>query len=135
MKKAGLAIPPEYEYRSGLTMSTGYQGMKKLMHLDRRPTAVLMSNYEITLGAIMALRETGIHYPDEISIAAFDNLILSDIVSPRITTAVQPMEEMANKASELLLSRIQDNNPENSAAPVHIVLPARIQEYESVKKI
>ena len=133
IKAENLSIPPVYEYLSGLTLAAGYNGMKAFMALPEPPTAVLMSNYEITLGAIMALRETGIRYPEEVSIAAFDNLMLSDIVSPRITIAIQPMREMAQAASELLLSRIRGEDEE--ASHRHLVLPAAIQEYESVRNI
>ena len=136
MEQRGLSICTDYLYLKGMNLATGYNGMKHLMGLSGPPTAVVMSNYEITLGAIMALRENGIEYPEKVSIVAFDNLMLSDIVSPRITIAVQPMEKMANSASELLLSRIREDKKDSVLSPIrHIVYPAAIYEFESVKKI
>ncbi len=134
MNAAGRRITPEWEYLDHLSLPTGYNGMKAFLAMPHRPTAVLLSNYEITLGAVMAIHESSFSYPEDISIAAVDNLILSDIVIPRITTAIQPMQEMARAASELLLQRIQA--PAGEQPPCRdIVFPAEIRAYESIRRM
>ena len=85
----------------------GHQSMLELLKLKRRPTAVFMTNYEITLGGVMAMNESGINCPEDISLLGFDNLILSQIVKPKLTMVVQPMKEMAEKAAEILLKEME----------------------------
>lgn len=76
------------------------------MRLEDRPTAVFMSNYEITLGAVMALNESGMQCPEDISMLGFDDLILSHLVKPQMHMVVQPMKEMSEKAVEILLHHV-----------------------------
>ena len=85
----------------------GHQSMLELLKLKKRPTAVFMTNYEITLGGVMAMNESGINCPEDISLLGFDNLILSQIVKPKLTMVVQPMREMAVKAAEILLKEME----------------------------
>lgn len=115
-----------------LTVEHGYQSMKDLLQKKKRPTAVFLSNYEITLGAIIAINELGIQFPEEISLIGFDNMMLSQIVKPKLFMVVQPMQEIAMQAASLMLKRLQS---EESGAPMEIKLSTSILEGKSIKKL
>ena len=134
LKQAGITPDKEIE-RMGEKHSTelGYQSMKELLALKDRPTAVLMTNYEISLGVIMALNEKGIRCPEEISLVGFDELILSLVMKPKMTLVAQPMEEIAAEGVRLLLKRIEDEV--HAAPPQRISLSARLVEGESIRSI
>lgn len=132
MKKASIPINEDYLILKDHSLSSGYEGMKKLFSLADRPTAVVSSNYEITLGAVMAIHESPYHYPEDFSLVGFDNLMLSDVVQPRITVAIQPLEDIALEASELILRRIEEQKHKITTPAEHCVLQAKIVEYESV---
>lgn len=108
MEQAGLPVPDEYRKRGRHAMDFGYRSMKELLELENRPTAVFMTNYEITLGAVMAVKESPFRCPEDISMLGFDDLILSKVVEPKMYMVVQPMREMSEKAVELLLERIKN---------------------------
>lgn len=129
MEQAGLAIPEEYQKRGVHSIEFGHRSMRRLIELENPPTAVFMSNYEITLGAVMALNESGIRCPEDISMLGFDDLILSQLVKPQMCMVVQPMKEMSEKAVELLLSRI--NNKE-AAYPMELIMGTRMREGDSI---
>lgn len=129
MEQAGLAIPEEYQKRGVHSIEFGHRSMRRLIGLENPPTAVFMSNYEITLGAVMALNESGIRCPEDISMLGFDDLILSQLVKPQMCMVVQPMKEMSEKAVELLLSRI--NNKE-AAYPMELIMGTRMREGDSI---
>lgn len=129
MEQAGLAIPEEYQKRGVHSIEFGHRSMRRLIELKNPPTAVFMSNYEITLGAVMALNESGIRCPEDISMLGFDDLILSQLVKPRMCMVVQPMKEMSEKAVEILLSRI--NNKE-AAYPMELIMGTRMREGDSI---
>ena len=134
MKGAGLPPDPDLIYLDELSLGTGYHGMKQMLKVEERPTAVVSGNYDVTLGIIMALYEAGLSYPADISLAGFDNLLLADIARPRITVADQPISRMAYEAVRLVLSRITD--PDTAEQPPReIVFPASILIRESINSL
>lgn len=132
METEGISVPEEYHKCGRHCFEHGYSSMKELLQLEERPTAVLMTNYELTLGAVMAVNESGVSCPDDISMMGFDDLILAQVMNPRMCMVVQPMKEMSEKAVELLLSRILEQNKQ--FMPVEIIVSTRVQEGNSVKK-
>ena len=87
-----------------VSIEGGFDGMRRLLALDRPPTAVVCGNYEFTLGATVALNE--LPDGDGPSIVGFDNLDLARIIRPRPTLVAQPVAEIATRAAELILERI-----------------------------
>lgn len=132
MENAGIEIPQEYRRCGRHSFDYGYQSMKALLELEVPPTAVFMTNYEITLGAVMAVNESKYRCPDDISMLGFDDLILSQVVNPKMSVVVQPMREMGEKAVGMLLSRIQH---EEEGAPMEIIVTARLQYGNSIKDV
>lgn len=88
------------------TIEFGYESMQKLLALSNRPTAVLMTNYETSLGAVMAVNESSYDCPEDISMMGFDDLIMSHVVKPKLCMVVQPMREICEQAVELVLGQI-----------------------------
>ncbi len=132
MQQAGYEIPDSYVKKGTHAIEYGYESMKELLALKDRPTAVFMSNYEITLGAVMALNELGVLCPEDISMLGFDDLILSHVVKPKMYMVVQPMKEMSERAVEMLLKRI---NSKEQELPVEVVMGTLVQEGNSIAKI
>ncbi|MDO5574894.1 MAG: LacI family DNA-binding transcriptional regulator [bacterium] len=132
MQQAGYPIPEQYVMKGTHAIEYGYESMIRLLELEDRPTAVFMSNYEITLGAVMAVNELGVQCPEEISMLGFDDLILSHVVKPRMYMVVQPMKEMSEKAVEMLLKRI---NSKEQELPVEVVMSTIVQEGNSIARI
>lgn len=132
MDAAGYRIPEHY-YRPGVhSVEHGYDSMKALLELEDRPTAVFMTNYEITLGAVMAMKESQYCCPEDISVLGFDNLLLTHLVEPRMCMVVQPMQELAEKAAEIILQRIEGKT---EGDPIEIVLNTHMAEGDSVRDL
>lgn len=132
MRRAGLEVPESYQKRGVHSIEFGHQSMRELLELPERPTAVFMTNYEITLGAVMAVNESVYHCPKDISMVGFDNLLLSNLVEPRIYTVVQPMREMAERATELLLRQLEHGD---EFVQEEVILGTRIEAGNSVLKL
>lgn len=132
MAAAGLPTPEEYRPLGKHSFELGYENMKKLLALPDRPTGVFLGNYETTLGGIMAVNESDLCWPEDISIIGFDDLIVSRVVRPKIWMAVQPMEAMCEKSVDLLLRRIKNENEE---LPIKINFSAQIREGDSIRKL
>ncbi|KAF2961750.1 substrate-binding domain-containing protein [Fervidobacterium sp. 2310opik-2] len=95
-------------------------------------TAIFAVNDWAALGAIDALKDHGIKVPDEVSIIGFDDAPFAQYTSPRLTTVMQPRWEMGVTAAQLLISRILDKK---ARLPRNVILPTKLIERESVKKI
>lgn len=90
----------------GFKESSGYKALVELVSMENPPTAVIACNYYTTIGAVKAIYDKGLLVPKELSLIGFDNLGLSELVRPPLTVIVQPMEEIGQKAAELILKRI-----------------------------
>lgn len=85
------------------TYESGFNQMSKLLALNNRPSAVFAANDEMAIGAIKAVKLQGLKVPEDIAIVGFDNIKVSSIFEPALTTISQPKFEMGNVAMELLL--------------------------------
>lgn len=87
----------------------GYNSFNKLINLSNPPTAIFVTNYEMTLGSIIAINENNIDIPKELSIIGFDNIQLAKVVNPSLSIIVQPMDEIGDKVAEIMLKRLNKN--------------------------
>jgi LacI family transcriptional regulator len=55
-----------------------------------------------------AVRDMGLHIPEDISIVGFDDIPQASQVNPPLTTVRQPLEQMGHKAAQMLLEYIAD---------------------------
>ncbi|MBS1797113.1 MAG: LacI family DNA-binding transcriptional regulator [Acidobacteria bacterium] len=88
------------------TEKMGYEGMKRLLSLPDRPTAVFARNDFTAVGAMLAIKEAGLTIPQDIAIVGFDDTPLALHTMPALTTVRQPVGLQGQLAAEMLLNRI-----------------------------
>ena len=104
LETAGIPRREEYIRTSPkFSVDLGYRSMRELMALPEPPTAVFLGNYEVDLGAVIALNAAHIQYPEEVSLIGMDDLMLSGVTRPELTLMLQPMKEMVELAVDTLL--------------------------------
>lgn len=103
-------IDPELIKYGDYRMDSGYNLLKELMDMQTPPTAIYVTNYEMTLGAIMAVNEMNLDIPKDLSIIGFDNMELVKVLNPPLSVVVQPMESIGELAAKLLLQRMSGDN-------------------------
>jgi len=87
--------------------SSGREGAMELLGLPSPPTALVTANNQMTLGALMAVKEMGLRIPDDVSVVGFDDPEWAPLTDPPLTTLAQPTYEMGVEAVKLLLDRIE----------------------------
>ena len=87
--------------------SSGREGAMELLGLPSPPTALVTANNQMTLGALMAVKEMGLRIPDDVSVVGFDDPEWAPLTAPPLTTLAQPTYEMGVEAVRLLLDRIE----------------------------
>jgi LacI family transcriptional regulator len=86
----------------------GYEATRKMLKNKDLPTAVMCSNDLTAIGAMKAFQSGGLKIPDDISIIGLDNIALTEIVSPELTTIELERYKIGKTAMEMLLNRIKD---------------------------
>ena len=81
--------------------------MGGLLASARPPTALVVANNLMTLGALEALRDAGVRVPEDVALVAIDDPPWASLVAPPLTTMGQPVRQMAGDAMELLLDRVE----------------------------
>ncbi len=114
---------------SDYTVQGGHACLNALCMANPEMSAIFVTNYETTLGAIIAANERGVKIPDDLSIIGFDNLDLCRISTPKLTIMAQPLEEMGHHIAQILLTHLESKDPQPTS---HIALPAKIQLGNSV---
>jgi LacI family transcriptional regulator len=106
VRDAGLAVDPALVVTGDWTRRGGYEGMRRLLAQPGRPDAVFCANDLMAIGALDALREAGLSVPDDVAVAGFDDVDAATIVTPPLTTVVNPAYDTGVAAGHLLLSRL-----------------------------
>jgi LacI family transcriptional regulator len=123
MRRAGV------EPRSidgGFRAQAAHDAVVELLRADEPPTALVVANNLMTLGALRALAEVGARVPGDVALVAIDDPPWAALVAPPLTTIGQPVRRMATDAMELLLDRVQGR-----AAPRRIVHPMELHARDS----
>ena len=109
------------------TLEGGHRQIRRLLDEAHGMTAVFVTNYEMTLGTLIALNERGVQIPSELSLIGFDNMDLSRVARPTLTIVSQPLEEIGLQAARLMLEFFSGER----TAPVTVSLSASLQEGQS----
>jgi DNA-binding LacI/PurR family transcriptional regulator len=127
LEEHGIAYRPEL-VRTGIPREpTGYGLTSELLALPERPSALFTGNNLLTLGALRAIRTSGLRIPEDVALAGFDEVDWMSLIDPGLTVAAQATYELGRTAAELLLRRIAE--PQR---PVERILrPAEIKIRQS----
>lgn len=109
----------------------GYRAFKTLWRARLRPTAIVAMGDLLLLGALRAARELGVRVPHDVSMIGYDDIALSDLVNPPLTTIRQPTAEKGATAMRLLIDLIAGDELESE----HLVLPVELIERQSVRRL
>lgn len=91
-------------------MESGSQAMEKLLALQSPPTAVFCSNDDMAIGAMNAIFAKGLNVPEDISVIGFDDIGISQYMTPRLSTVKRPVEKISILGAEKILALIADPN-------------------------
>ena len=103
LKDAGITPSDDYIRYGDYTMDGGYQAVQDLLKLKSRPTALFVTNFEMTLGAMLALQHNNIRVPEDLSVIGFDKLELFGEIFPDLTLIRQPQLSIGREAANLML--------------------------------
>ncbi len=130
MNSAQLKINPNWQVTvPSVDYKLAHSYALHLLSQKERPDGIFACSDVFAVAIINAAKRLGISVPDELSIVGFDNVDLSTISTPSITTIEQPSYQLGFQACSLLLEKINDND----VATKHIFLDTELIVRDSTK--
>jgi DNA-binding LacI/PurR family transcriptional regulator len=108
LKNKGLPEAQRLVENCGFEIEDGYQAALKVLLREPRPTALVVINDLLAIGAIRAANDLGLQIPKDVSIASFDDLPLSSYVVPRLTTVRRDNKMIGKAMTKMLLERLKN---------------------------
>ena len=132
-RELGLEIPEEYVV-SGFFHDPAASGLatRKLLELKNPPTCILYPDDISYIGGMNEIERLGLSVPDDISVAGYDGIKMSQYLRPRLTTLRQDAEQMGRIAAEELARAVEEGK---LYLPSRIVIPGKLLPGDTVRKI
>ncbi|WP_163580659.1 LacI family DNA-binding transcriptional regulator [Gracilibacillus saliphilus] len=131
IKEAGLPLPNEYKVHAEFLKSGGRDAVEQLFALDEPPTGLVVADDLMSLGVINTLEEIGLSCPEDISLTSFNNLYLSEITTPPLTTVDIQIHQLGVQSARCLIEKAK--NKDEPAK--RIIVPYEIKFRQSTKSM
>lgn len=133
MAKLGPISKNRYPYRfdGDFSVNSGYDGAKYLYQSEDRPTAMVVMNNMMMVGALKYFKKEGIEIPGDMSIVNYGDLPNPDILYVKPTFSSLSPELIGIKAAELLLDRIRNRG----GCRKEILMVSQMVKGETVKRL
>jgi LacI family transcriptional regulator len=106
--KTGLSSRDGWIIAGDYRISGGVKGMEAILRQEEIPTAVVTANDLTAIGALRKAHERGLRIPEDISVAGCDDIEMSDIVYPPLTTLRISRSEYAQMLFDALQVGAED---------------------------
>jgi DNA-binding LacI/PurR family transcriptional regulator len=110
LREAKLPIRPDWTVEGEFLQESGYKAMSLIMNLSDRPTALVCIDDIVTYGVLRGLNELGYRVPRDVCLVSFNNLALSELTSPPISSIDIGIYQLGYTASHTLLNYIHCND-------------------------
>jgi len=121
---AGIPYDAGLVDEGGFDAPSGHRAMAAILR-RRSFDAVFVASDVVALGAIGALRERGLHIPEDVSVVGFDDVPLAAFFDPPLTTVRLPAFELGQAAGAALIRRIADPSiADRTLLPIELVVRA-----------
>lgn len=131
LSEANLPMRHDWIVEGEFLQESGYRAMSSIMNLPERPTALVVIDDVVTFGVIRGLTELGYRVPDDISLVSFNNIALSELSSPPISSIDIGTYQIGYMTSQTLIRLIQGERPHQP----RVIIPHRLMVRESSTSI
>jgi LacI family transcriptional regulator len=102
LRKLGREAIPDLVRHADYRFEGGHAAALELLRARKRPDALFVANNLMTLGALQAITDLGLHVPGDVAIVGFDDAPWSTLITPPLTVVAQPTLEIGREAARLL---------------------------------
>jgi LacI family transcriptional regulator len=113
LKKGGLPIDESLIVHCEFKQEAAYKASKQLLESPNPPDAFFAISDRLALGAFVAIKDRGLHIPQDIAIVGFNDEPIMSLVTPKISSVMQPAFEMGRRIARLFIEQIHaEGKPE-----------------------
>ena len=127
MREAKLPIQSEWIVEGEFLQESGYRAMSFFMNLPERPTALVVIDDIVAFGVLRGVTELGYKVPTDLSLVGFNNIPMSALSSPPISSIDIGIYQLGYTASQTLIKAVKGEPIHNH----HIIIPHRLMIRES----
>jgi DNA-binding LacI/PurR family transcriptional regulator len=95
-------------YNGDYSFSEGKKAYEDFRQLSNKPDAIFCSNDGMTLGFMHSAIRDGVHIPDDVAVAGFDDLPTCELYTPTITSVHTPYNLLGKKSLEHIFNRLEE---------------------------
>lgn len=107
--EAGLPFKQGWVVEGEFLLESGYRAMASIMNQPEPPTALVVIDDFVAFGVLKGLTELGYRIPEDVAIVSFNNIALSELTMPPITSVDIGTYQLGYTASQMLISTIQQD--------------------------
>lgn len=102
------------------THQSGYSAMRELLTQSPDIDGVFVANDQMAVGAMRAIHGAGRRVPHDIKVIGYDDVFISSVMEPSLSTVHIQKKRMGIEAASLLLERINSSKPFPEAKKVEL---------------
>ncbi|MEU6672841.1 LacI family DNA-binding transcriptional regulator [Streptomyces sp. NPDC046925] len=118
----GIPLPDSYIGQGDFQADSGRRATERFLALPEPPRVIFAADNLMALGALDAIRARGLRVPDDIALAAFDDIPWFVHTDPPITAIAQPTGDLGRAAVQALVDRIEGRSPRSVTLPARLVV-------------
>ena len=123
LAKHGISHGEELVVAGNLQVDGGREAVRQLWQNPHPPTALIVVSHLMALGAMGELKARGYTVGEDVSLIGFDDSEISALMDPPLTVIRQPVDKVAQAASQLLLKQMAgDKKPELMEVETELVI-------------
>lgn len=123
-RDAGVALDDKLIFNAGSTVDEGAAAALQLIHENPGATAVQAANDLVAIGAANALLNQGIRIPQDLSVAGFGNVLVSEYFRVPLTTVRQPKLRLGAVAMDLMQKIMAGEPAQPARLPAELTIRA-----------
>ena len=106
--QAGIPFRADLVIEEDYSALGGQRGFSEIIRRKPMPTALVISEFVMAVGALNAARNAKIKVPDDLSIVAFNNLEIASLLNPTLTTVGLQLKYLGEEGVNLLIAKPDD---------------------------
>jgi DNA-binding LacI/PurR family transcriptional regulator len=130
IREANFFYNPDYVFEESMSYEHGMTTGRLIANKFPEITAVFATGDMVAFGAIRSLMDLGKRVPEDISVIGFDDISMSKMFIPPLTTIRQDITKKGSTAAEHLINMIQGDVEQEAS---EIMLPLTIVERATVR--
>src|SRR5204862_5481515 len=124
LRESNIEMDDRLVFNAGSTIEEGEKAALQMLNENPKATAVQAVNDLVAIGAAEVLLKQGIRIPDDISVAGFGNILLSEYFRVPLTTVRQPKLRLGYAAMDLMQSLLQGGPAQSKRLRAEVIARA-----------